>query len=268
MLQNEDLLPPLPTAAAHHPQHMVSFLNPVISTSFVTEDLRPAESSDCGQTRNFITRRVNVLITERLAAEEQAKNDFREALNRMRTMRESLQVQLRLIPEGASARAQSGNLADVPTPPAPGKDVIVETQTQKQAARPHAPNQATRMGRGGPARSAAFPVPKASQTRNKLPSRPRAPRAHATVDSTQSTRRFKQDALKHRSNKILRPPEPPTDVLPQSVGTDGLEVIPKVTHQSAGKEGPTTTQERNTPVCVFSPLRFSDELVNFRPTVI
>ncbi|KAI9440400.1 hypothetical protein H4582DRAFT_1781600, partial [Lactarius indigo] len=92
---DEDLLPPLPTAAAHHPQHTESFLAPVISTSFVPgEDLRLAQTSDCGQPCESTTPRVNFLIAERLAAEEQTQLVFREALNRMRTMHdEGLQAQ-------------------------------------------------------------------------------------------------------------------------------------------------------------------------------
>jgi hypothetical protein len=213
-----------------------------------------------------VTHRVNILITERLAAEEQTNNDFREALNRMRTMREGLQAQWRLIPDGASARAQSGNPADVPTPPAPSKDVIVEVQTQKQAARLHAPNQATRMGRAGTVHLADLPLPKASQA-GKPPSRPRIPSLRTrTVEPTQQTRRFDPDTSKHRSNKVPRPPEPATTV-PQSPGADGLEEKPKVTHQSAGKVGPTIMQERNAPVCLFT-LHSSEGLLNFRSTVI
>jgi hypothetical protein len=197
-----------------------------------------------------MTLRVNVLITERLAAEEQTNNDFREALNRMRTMREGLQARLRLIPDAVSARAQSGNLADVSAPPAPSKDVIVEAQTQKQAARPHASNQATRMGRASTVHSVmTFPLPKTSKVR-KPPSRPRIPPL-PTVEPTQSTRRFKSDSLNHRSNKYSRPPDHATAV-PQFSGAGGLEGMPKVTRQSAGKARPTTTQERNTPVCLFT----------------
>jgi hypothetical protein len=233
---------------------MVSFLAPITPTSSVTEDRRPAQSSDCGQTRNSMTLRVDVLITERLAAEEQTNYDFREALNRMRTMREGLQARLRFIPDGVGARAQSGNLADVSAPPAPSKDVMVEAQTQKQAARPHAPNQATRMGRASAVRSVvAFPLPKASKVR-KPPSRPRIPPL-PTVEPTQSTRRSKLNTLNHRSNKSSPSPEPATAV-PQFSGAGGLEGMPKVVRQSAGKARPTTTQERNTPVCLFTPTLF------------
>jgi hypothetical protein len=228
---------------------MESFLAPVIPTSSVTEDPRPAQSSDCDQTRTSITRRVNILITERLAAEEQTNNDFREALSRMRTMHEGLQAQLRLIPDGARARARSENPPDVPTPPAPSKDVIAEAQTQRQAARPPAPNQVARMGKASTVHSATFPLPKASQVR-KPPSRPHIPSV-PTVERTQPTRRLKLDTLKHRSTKISRAPEPAATV-PQPSRADGGEGMPKVTHQSVGEARPTTTQERNAPVCLHA----------------
>jgi hypothetical protein len=247
MLQSEDLLPPLPTAAAHHPQHMVSFLAPITPTSSVT-DLRPAQSSDCGA-----TLRVNALITERLASEEQTNYDFREALNRMRTMREGLQARLRLIPDGVSARAQSGNLTDVPTPTAPSKNVMLEAQTQKQAARPHAPNQVTQMGRASTVHSMAFPLPTSFQVR-KPPSHHRTP-SLPTVEPTQPTLRFELDTLNHSPNDFSQSPDPATTV-PRFPGADCLEGMPKVTRQSAGKARPTTTQERNAPVCLFTSTLF------------
>ncbi|KAI0306038.1 hypothetical protein B0F90DRAFT_1695561 [Multifurca ochricompacta] len=236
---NNDFLPPLPTAAAHHPQHMGSFLAPVMSTSSITTDLRPAQTIDCGQSCESTTPCVNVLITERLAAEEGTKNAFSEALNRMRTMRESLQVQLRLIPEGASAQSQNGSPSDVPAPPAPSKDVTVETQTQEQAARPRAQKQAKRMGRSGTPHSAAFPLPKVSQTRNP-PSRFHGPSVPIL------------DTGKHRSDKSVLSAEPAASVA-QSAGTEDCEHVSSPGHRSVSKARATTTatQERKIPIINF-----------------
>ena len=251
-------MPPLPTAAAHHPQHTESFLSPVISTSSVSgEDLRLTQTSDCDQVCESATPHVNSLITERLAAEEQTKLVFREALNRMRTMHEGLQAQLQLIPESASARAQSGNPSGVPAqPPAPSEDVTTEVQTQEQAARPPAQNQAVRIGRVGTGRSAAFPLPKASQTR-KPPSLPRIPSVTA-VGPTQPIRRSKPDPAKNRSKKRERFTKPAASSL-QPSGADKHEEVLKLSpppahHQPAGEVRLTTTttiQERKAPVCVL-----------------
>ncbi|KAI9464478.1 hypothetical protein BJY52DRAFT_1249355 [Lactarius psammicola] len=255
---NDELLPPLPTAAAHHPQHTESFLAPVMSTSYVPrEDLRLAETSDCGQTCESATPRVNFLIAERLAAEEQSQLVFKEALNRMHTMHEGLQAQLRLIPEGASAgaRAQSGNPSSVPTPPAPSEDVTTEVlvQTREQAARPPAQNQAVRIGRVGTVRSAAFPLPKAFQTR-KPPSLPRKPSVNS-VGPTQPIRRSKPDPAKNRSKKRERPTDPVASS-PQPSGTDNHEEVLELSparHQLAGEARPTTTttQERKALIIDF-----------------
>ena len=99
---------------------MELFSSPVMSTSFVAGYRRLSEISDCGQSRNYTTRRINVLITERLTAEQQTSLAFKEALNRMHAMREGLQAQLDSTPiaDGAraSARVQSGITSDVPTP--------------------------------------------------------------------------------------------------------------------------------------------------------
>jgi hypothetical protein len=237
----EDVLPPLPTAAAHHPQHTESFLSPVISTSSVpVEDLRPTQTSDCGQTCESATPRINSLIAERLAAEEQTKLVFKEALNRMRTMHEGLQARLHLIPESASAPAQSGNQSSVPTPPAPSEDVTREVQTREPAARPPAQNQAIRIGRVGAGRSAAFPLPKASQTR-KPPSLPRKPPITA-VGPAQPIRRSKPDPAKNRSKKREPPTKPAASSLPPS-GADNHEEELKLSpahHQSAGAATTTT----------------------------
>ncbi|KAH9004552.1 hypothetical protein EDB86DRAFT_2883979 [Lactarius hatsudake] len=250
---SEDLLPPLPTAAAHHPQHTESFLAPVISTSSVPgEDLRMAQTSDCGQACESATPRVNFLIAERLAAEEQTQLVFKEALNRMRTMHdEGLQAQLRLIPEGAGARAQSGNPSGVPTPPAPSEDVTTEVQTREPAARPPAQNQAVRIGRVGTVRSAAFPLPKASQNR-KPPSLPRTLPSVTAVGPAQPIRRSKPDPAKNRSKKRERHAEPAASS-PQPSGTDNHEEVHQLSparHQSAG-EATTTTQEKKAPIINF-----------------
>ena len=248
-------MPPLPTAAAHHPQHTESFLSPVISTSSVSgEDLRLPQTNDCDQACESATPRVNSLIAERLAAEEQTKLVFREALNRMRTMHEGLQAQLQLIPESASARAQSGNPSGIPAPPAPSEDVTTEVQTQEQAARPPAQNQAVRIGRVGTGRSAAFPLPKASQTR-KPPSLPRIPSVTA-VGPAQPIRRSKPDPAKNRSKKRERFTKPATSSL-QPSGSDNheevLKLSPPAHHQPVDEVRPTTTtiQERKAPVCVL-----------------
>ncbi|KAF8269690.1 hypothetical protein EI94DRAFT_924825 [Lactarius quietus] len=240
----EELLPPLPTAAAHHPQHTESFLSPVISTSSVPGvDLRLlTQTSDCDLTCESATPRVNSLIAERLAAEEQTKLVLREALNRMHTMHEGLQAQLQLIPESASARAQSGN-----PPPAPSEDVTTEVQTREKAARPPAQNQAVRIGRGGTGRSGAFPLPKASQTR-KPPSLPRIPSVTA-VGPAQPIRRSKPDPAKNRSKKRERFTKPAASC-PQPSGADNHEEELKLSpayHQSAGAVTTTTT----TPIIDF-----------------
>ena len=269
--QNEDLLPPLPTAAAHHPQHTVSFLAPVTSTSSVLrEDLRIPQSSDCDQACESVTRRVNFLIAERLDAEEQTKLVFKEALNRMRTMHEGLQAPLRLIPEGASAPAQSENPSGIPIPPAPGEDVTTEVLTREQtAARPPAQKQAVRIGRVGTGRPAAVPLPKASQTR-KPPSLPRKPSVTA-VGPAQPIRRSKPDPAKNRSKIRERPTKPAASSLHPS-GEDNHEEVPKLSpahHQSAGEVRPTisTIQEGRAPVCLLM-LSLHYGLLNFRPTVI
>ncbi|KAH9026389.1 hypothetical protein EDB85DRAFT_1979767 [Lactarius pseudohatsudake] len=250
---SEDLLPPLPTAAAHHPQHTESFLAPVISTSSVPgEDLRLAQTSDCGLASESATPRVNFLIAERLAAEEQTQLVFKEALNRMRTMHdEGLQAQLRLIPEGAGARAQSGNPSGVPIPPAPSEDVTTEVQTREPAARPPAQNQAVRIGRVGTVRSAAFPLPKASQNR-KPPSLPRILPSVTAVGPAQPIRRSKPDPAKNRSKKRERHTEPAASS-PQPSGADNHEEVLQLSparHQSAG-EATTTTQEKMAPIINF-----------------
>lgn len=241
-----------------------------MSTSSVPrEDLRLAETSDCGQTCQSATPRVNFLIAERLAAEEQTQLVFKEALNTMHTMHEGLQAQLRLIPEGASARAQCGNPSGVPTPPAPSEDVTTEVQTREQAARPPAQNQTVRIGRVGTGRSAAFPLPKASQTR-KPPSLPRIPSVTA-VGPAQPIRRSKPDPAKNRSKKRERPTEPVASS-PQPSETDNHEEVLKLSparHQSAGEARPTTTttQERKAPVCLLI-FVLQVGLLNFRPTMI
>jgi hypothetical protein len=238
-----------------------------MSTSSVPrEDLRLAPPSDCGRARESATPRVNFLIAERLAAEEQTKLVCKDALNRMLTMHEDLQAQLRLMPEGASAPAQSGNSSGVPIPPAPSEDVTREVQTREQAARPPAQNQAVRIGRVGIVRSAAFPLPKASQSR-KPPSLPRI-RSVTAVGPAQPIRRSKPEAAKNRSKKRERPTKPAASSLLPS-GEDNHEEVLELSpayHQSAGDVRPTTsaTQESKAPVCL---LMFSLQvgLLNFRP---
>lgn len=251
-------MPPLPTAAAHHPQHMQSFSTPVMSTSSVTADHRQSVTSDCDQDCNSTARRINVLITERLAAEQQTSLAFKEALNRMQTMRESLQAQLELIPiaDGASARVQSGILSDVPIPPAPSKDVTTEALTREKAARFPAQSQATQTGKATTAHLVAFPLPKASRVRNQPP-RPRIA-AVPTVGSTRSTRPLKLDKANHHSRKLTRPTKPPPPTLvPKSSGAESNEAVAKEAseHYQTSCEVraiTTTTQERKATVCLFT----------------
>ncbi|KAH9967442.1 hypothetical protein BC827DRAFT_1174206 [Russula dissimulans] len=223
---NEDLLPPLPTAAAHHPQHMELFSSPVMQTSSgVTTDRRLSQTSDCGQTRNSTTRRVNGL---------QAKLGS---------------IALALT-DDASARAQSRNPSDVSVPPAPSKDdVTTETLTREPAARPPAPNQAARTGKGTAGRSAAFPLPKASRVRNQS-SRPRIA-AVPVRGSTQRTRQSKLGHAKDGLNRPARPAErpPPTAHVPKSSGAESSEAVAQEAsgdHPSSWEARPitTTTQER------------------------
>lgn len=230
-----------------------------MSTSFVAGDRRLSQTSDCGHSRNYTTRRISVLITERLTAEQQTNLALKEALNRMHTMREGLQAQLGSTPiaDGASARVQSGIPSDVPIPPAPSKDVITEALTREKAARFPAQSQATRTGMATTAHLAAFPPPKASRVRNQ-PSRPRIA-AGPTVGSTQSTRRVKPDNAKHRSRKITQPTEPPpTTLVPKSSGTESSEAVAQEAsghYQSSYevRQITTTTQERMALVCLFTP---------------
>lgn len=209
-------------------------MSPVISTSSVpVEDVRLTQNSDCGQTCESATPRVNSLIADRLAAEEQTKLVFKEALNRMRTMHEGLQ---------ARAPSQSGKSSGVPTPPAPSEDDVTrEVQTREQAARPPAQNQAVRIGRVGIGRSAAFPLPKASQTR-KPPSLPRKPSVTA-VGPAQPIRRSKPDPATNRSKKRERTTKPAASS-PQRSGADNheeeLKPSPPAHHQSAGAATTTT----------------------------
>ena len=227
-----------------------------MSTSFVAGDRRLPEISDCGQSRIYTTRRINVLITERLTAEQQTNLALKEALNRMHTMREGLQAQLdsTSIADGASARVQSGIPSDVPIPPAPSKDVITEALTQEKAARFPAQSQATRTGKATTAHLAAFRPPKASRVRNQ-PSRPRTATG-PTVGSTQSTRQGKLDNTKHRSRKITGPTKPPTTTLVP--GTESNEVVAQEAsgpYQSSYevRQITTTTQEKMALVCPFMP---------------
>ncbi|KAI9464815.1 hypothetical protein F5148DRAFT_1150114 [Russula earlei] len=258
MKQNEDLLPPLPTAAAHHPQHMELFSSSVMQTSSVTTDRRPSQTSDCDQTRDSTTRRVHVLITERLAAEEQTAIAFEEALNRMHTMREGLQAQLEFIPpadDDASARAQSRNPSDASIPPAPSKVVTAETLTREQATRPLASNPAARTRKATTVHSAIFPLPKTSRPRNQ-PSRPRTA-AVSTGGSTQPIRPLKLGNAKHGLNGSARPAEPPpTSFVPKSSGAESSEAVaqkPCGDHQSSCEARliTTTTQERKAMIIKF-----------------
>lgn len=230
-----------------------------MSTSSVAGDRRLSPTSDCGQSRNYTTRRINVLITERLTAEQQTNLALKEALNRMHTMREGLQAQLDSTPiaDGASARVHNGIPSGVPLPPAPSKDVTPEALTREKAARFPAQSRATRTGKAITAHLAAFPPPKASRVRNQ-PSRPRTA-AGPTVGSTQSTRPVKLDNAKHRSHKITQPTEPPTTTLvPKSSGTESNEAVAQEAsrhYQSSCEVGQitTTTQERMALVCLFTP---------------
>lgn len=261
LAQSEDLLPPLPTAAAHHPQHMAAFSSPVTPTSSVTVDRRLSQISDCGQARISTTPRANVLITKRLAAEEQTNLALNEALNRMRTMREGLQAELELIPpaDGAGARAQSRRPSDVSIPPASSKDVTTDTLTREQAVRPPVQNQVIRTGKGSTVHLAAFPLPKVSNNRNH-PTRPRVAAVPA-IGPTQPTRRLRLDNAKQGSSKTTRPAEPrTTNFVQKSSGADSSEAVTKVSsgnhldHQSPGGARliTTTTQERQAIVCLFT----------------
>lgn len=251
---------------------MESFLSPVTQTSSVSADRRPAQTGDCGQTGDSPTRRINVLITERLAAEEQTNLAFKEALNRMRTMREGLQVQLGLIAsvDCASARAQSRNPSDVPTPPAPGKDVTTETLPGENAARPPAHTQAALTERVSSVQLAAFPLPKAPHVRNQA-SRSRIA-AVSTAGPSQPTRPLKVNK-KHGPKKPVRSTDhPPTaSSVPNSFGTDCSEAVARVPsehHQSSSEARPitTTTQERKATVCLFTRSPSSSRCLNFRLT--
>ncbi len=229
------------------------------SSVAVAGDRRRSQISDCGQGRNYSTRRINVLITERLAAEQQTNLALKEALNRMHTLREGLQAQLdsRAIADGASARVQSGIPFDVPIPPAPSKDVITKTLTREKAARFPAQSRATRTGIATTAHLAAFQPPKASRVRNQ-PSRPRVA-AGPTVGSTQSTLPVKPDNAKHRSHKITLPTEPPTTTLvSKSSGTESNEAVAQQAsghYQSSDevRSMTTTVQERKALVSLFVP---------------
>lgn len=230
-----------------------------MSTSSVAVDRRLSPTSDCDQSRNYKTRRINVLITGRLTAEQQTNLALKEALNRMHTMREGLQAQLDSTPiaNSASARAQNGIPSDVPIPPAPSKDVITETLTREKAARFPAQSRVTRTGKATTTHLAALPPPKTSRVRNQ-PSRPRIA-AGPTVGSTQSTRPVKPDTAKHRSHKITQPTEPPTATLvPKSSGTESNEAVAQEAseHYQSSHEArqiTTTTQERMALVCFFTP---------------
>ena len=231
-----------------------------MSTSSVTADRRPPQTSDCGQRRNSTTRtrRVNVLITERLAAEQQTGLAFKEALNRMHIMRESLQAQSDLIPiaDGPSSRVQSGIPSDVPVPPAPSKDVITDALTLDKAARFPAQSQATRPGKASSVHLAAFPLPKTSRARNQPP-RPRVV-AIPTVGSARSTRPLKRDNAKHHSHKLARPTEPTTTTLiSKSSGAENNEAVAQEAsenYQSSSevREITTTTHERKATVGFFT----------------
>jgi hypothetical protein len=234
------------------------FSSPVIQTSSVTADRRLSQTSDCGQTRNSTTCRVNVLITERLAEEEQTGLAFKEALNRMRTMREGLQAQLELIPaaDGTSARGQSRSPSDVPTPPASSKDVTTEGLTRDQAARSPAKNRAARTGMADTALLTGFPLPKASRARNNT-SRPRKA-AIPNIEPIRPIRPLNPDHTGHRSNKPARPAEPRTvTTIPNSSGADSGEAVARVSsghHQSSweARQISTTTQKRKDIVCLFT----------------
>jgi len=236
-----------------------------MSTSSVAGDRRLSPISDCGQSCNYTTRRINVLITERLTAEQQTNLALKEALSRMHTMRDGLQAQLDSTPvaDGASAQVQSGIPSDVPIPPAPSKDVITEALTREKAARFPAQSQATRTGKVTSALLAAIPPPKASRVLNQ-PSRPRtaAGRTVGSTQSTQSTRPVKLDNAKHRSHKITQPTEPPTTTLvPKSSGTESNEVVAQEAsgHFQASHEvrPKTTTMQEKMALVVSS--RFPSE---------
>lgn len=248
---------------------MESFSSPVTQTSSVSADRRPSQSSGCSQTGDSSTRRINVLITERLAAEEQTNLTFKEALNRMRTMREGLQAQLRLIApaDGASAQAQSWNPSDVPTPPAPSKDVTTETLPGENAARPPAHTQAALTEKVSSVQLAAFPLPKVSHIRNP-PSRSRIA-AVPTAGPSQPTRPLKVNK-KHGPKKPVRSTDhPPPTSVPSSFGSDSSEAVARVPsghHQSSSEARPTTTttQERKVTVCLFTRSPSPSKCLNFR----
>jgi hypothetical protein len=251
---------------------MELFSSPITQTSSVSADLRLIQTSDCGQAGDSTTRRVNVLITERLAAEEQTHLTFKEALNRMRTMHEGLQAQLKSIAptENANARAQSGSPSDVPAPPAPSKDVTTEAMQsrEKNAARPPAQIQAVRTGNVTTVQVAGFPLPKASRVRNH-PSRSRVA-AVPTAGSSQPTRPLKLNKAKHGPKKTVPPTDPPTTTsVSNSTGTDRSEAVARESpehHQSSCDARPitTTTQERKTTVRPFTRPPPSADVLNFR----
>jgi hypothetical protein len=250
---------------------MELFLSPITQTSSVSVDLRLIQTSDCGQAGDSTTRRVNVLITERLAAEEQTNLTFKEALNRMRTMREGLQAQFESIAptDNASARAQSGSPSDVPAPPAPSKDVTAEAlPREKNAARPPAQLQAARTGNATTVQVAGFPLPKASRVRNH-PSRSRVA-AVPTAGSSQPTRPLKLNKAKQGPKKTVPPTDPPaTTSVSNSTGADRSEAVARESperHQSSSEARPitTTTQERKATVCPFTRSPPSIDVLNFR----
>jgi hypothetical protein len=222
-----------------------------MSTSFVVGDRRLSQTSDCGQSRHYTTRRINDLITERLAVEQQTNLSLKEALNRMHTMREGLQAQLDSTPIADVASARPYN---VPIPPAPGKDVITETLTREKAARFPAQSRTTRRGKTTTAHLAAFPQPTVSRVRNQ-PSRPRI----AAGPTVGSTRPAKLDNAKHRSHKITQLIEPPAATLvPKSSGTESNESVAQEAsgdYQSSdeARQITTTTQEGMALVCLFTP---------------
>ncbi|KAI0272386.1 hypothetical protein BC834DRAFT_345080 [Gloeopeniophorella convolvens] len=254
----ETLVPPLPTAAAHHPQHMEVFLSPVTSTSFGAADLAPMPEGDCGQVNDSTTPRANVLITECLAAEEQSKSALKEALNRMRIMREGLQAQLHALAESSSAQAQSGVPSEGPTPPpADSKDVtadVPDVRIRDLAARPPAQGQPARAQKPGSRHSVAFPLPKTSQAHAPFV-RPRAPPV-PTADPPRATRPLKMNATKHKIAANSSQLAAPASFAPRPSAADSREEASKlspVRHQFADKARPTATgpRERKAPIYNF-----------------
>jgi hypothetical protein len=247
-----------------------------MSTSSVAADRRLPQTSDCGQRRNSTTRtrRVNILITERLAAEQQTSLAFKEALNRMQIMRESLQAQSDLIPiaDGPSTRVQTGIPFDVPIQPAPSKDVSTEPLTLDRAARFPAQSKPTRPGKASSVHLAAFPLPKTSRVRNQPP-RPRIA-AIPTVGSVRSTRPLKWDNAKHRSHKLSRPTKPTSaTVVPESPGAESNEAVAQEASghyqpSSEVREITATTHEKKVTVGFFTFfLPQNILLVNFRSLI-